>query len=104
MNPQFWQARYLLGIELAEEKKVDEAQAQFVEVTRLRPDFAKAHLNYAVSLAKQGKLPEALKEFQVTLQLSPTNQTAQRNLKAVQANLEAFKIRSQPPQQSTSPP
>ena len=96
MNPQFWQARYLLGVELAEANKVDEALAQFSEVTRLRPDFAKGHLNYAVALAKQGKLQEALKEFQVTLQLNPTNQTAQRNLQAVQANIDALKATGQP--------
>lgn len=93
MNPQFWQARYLLGVALAEGNKVEEAQAQFAEVVRLRPDFAKAHMNYAVSMAKQGKLEEALKEFQVALQLNPTNQAAQRNLEAVQANIEARKMR-----------
>ena len=93
MNPQFWQAHYLLGVELAEQNKVDEAQAQFAEVTRQRPDFAKAHLNYAVALARQGKLQEALKEFQVTLQLNPTNKTAQHNLDALQANLQALKAR-----------
>ncbi|HEX4262875.1 MAG TPA: tetratricopeptide repeat protein [Verrucomicrobiae bacterium] len=93
MNPQFWQAHYLLGVELAEQNKVDEAQAQFAEVTRQRPDFAKAHLNYAVSLARQGKLQEAFKEFQVTLQLNPTNKTAQHNLEALQANLQALKAR-----------
>jgi tetratricopeptide (TPR) repeat protein len=92
MDPQFWQARYLLGVELAEQNKVDDAQAQFAEVTRLRPDFAKGHLNYAVAMARQGKLEEALKEFQTTLQLSPTNKTAQRNLEAVQANIQARKI------------
>jgi tetratricopeptide (TPR) repeat protein len=93
MNPQFWQAHYLLGVELAGQNKVGEAQAQFSEVTRQRPDFAKAHQNYAVALARQGKLEEAVKEFQVTLQLNPTNQIAQRNLEAVQANLNAFKTR-----------
>ena len=93
MNPEFWQAHYLLGMELAEQNKVDDAQAQFSEVTRLRPDFAKGHLNYAVALARQGKLDQAQKEFQITLQLNPTNQIAQRNLEAVQANLNAFKPR-----------
>jgi tetratricopeptide (TPR) repeat protein len=95
MNPQFWQARYLLGMELAQANKVDDALAQFAEVTRLRPDFAKAHLNYAVAMAKQGKLEEARHEFQITLQLSPTNQIAQRNLESVEANIQARKTRGQ---------
>jgi tetratricopeptide (TPR) repeat protein len=94
MNPQFWQARYLLGMELAAENKLDEAQAQFSEATRLRPDFERAHLNYAVALAKRGKLEEAKKEFQATLKLNPTNSIAQKNLEAVQANLAAIKLRA----------
>jgi tetratricopeptide (TPR) repeat protein len=97
MNPQFWQAHYLLGIDLAEENKIDEAQAQFSQVVSLRPDFGKAHLNYAVAMAKQGKLEEALKEFQVTLRLDPANKNAQKNLEAVQANIEALKARGQSP-------
>src|SRR5688572_19488524 len=38
MNPRFWQARYLLGVELALAEHVEEAEAQFAEVVRLRPD------------------------------------------------------------------
>lgn len=92
MNPQFWQAHYLLGVELAEANRVDGAEAQFGEVVRLRPDFYKGHLNYAVAMAKRGKLEDAQKEFQRTLELNPTNQTALRNLAAVQANIQALKI------------
>jgi tetratricopeptide (TPR) repeat protein len=95
MNPNFWQARYLLGMELAEAGKIDEAQAQFSEVVRIRPDFERAHLNYGVALAKLGKLDAALKEFQITLQLNPTNKFARQNLEAVQANIQMLKTRSQ---------
>lgn len=94
MNPQFWQARYLLGIELASANKIDEAKAQFAEVVRIRPDFSKAHLNYGVALAKQGDLESALKEFQTTVKLNPANTNAQRNLEAVQANIQARKARN----------
>ena len=93
MNPQFWQARYLLGIELAAANRIEEAKAQFAEVVRIRPDFSKAHLNYGVALAKQGDLETALKEFQTTLKLNPANTNAQRNLEAVQANIQALKAR-----------
>ena len=91
MNPSFWQARYWLGMELAQEGQLEEAQAQFSEVVRLRPDFARAHLIYAVGLGRQGQWPEALKEFQITLQLDPTNQFARQNLEIVQRNLQAQK-------------
>jgi hypothetical protein len=62
-------------------------------VTRIRPDFDRAHLNNAVALAKSGKLEEAQKEFQMTLKLNSTNSIAQKNLEAVQANIAAFKLR-----------
>jgi len=67
MNPSFWQARYLLGVELTAAEKIPEAQEQFAEVVRFRPDFARAHLNLGVTLAKQGKLDDALGEFQTPL-------------------------------------
>ena len=38
--PAFWQARFLLGAELAAGGSNEEAQAQFAEVLRYRPDYA----------------------------------------------------------------
>jgi tetratricopeptide (TPR) repeat protein len=95
MDPNFWQARYLFGGELAAEGRTEEAQTQFSGVVRIRPDFAPGHLNDGLVLAKSGKLEEALKEFQTTLNLNPTDTVARQNLEAVQANLQAQKIRSQ---------
>jgi tetratricopeptide (TPR) repeat protein len=37
--PDFWQARYLLGMELAGIGRTSEARAQFSEVLRCRPDY-----------------------------------------------------------------
>jgi tetratricopeptide (TPR) repeat protein len=85
MNPKFWQARFLLGCELADEGRIEEARAQFSEAVRIRPDFAVGHLNDGLALAKSGKLDEALKEFQITLHLNPSNLAAQQNLDAIQA-------------------
>jgi tetratricopeptide (TPR) repeat protein len=95
MDPNFWQARYLFGDELASEGRIEEAQAQFSQVVRARPDFAPGHLYNGLALAKSGKLDEALKEFQITLRLNPTNLLARQNLEIVQANIQAQKIRSQ---------
>jgi tetratricopeptide (TPR) repeat protein len=39
--PAFWQARYLLGNELASCGRVAEAQAEFAQVLRDRPDYAR---------------------------------------------------------------
>jgi tetratricopeptide (TPR) repeat protein len=86
MNPLFWQARFLLGLELVSQQNTEEAQAQFSEVVRLRPDFAPAHSQNGAALAKEGKWPEALREFQITLQLNPADKLARQNLQATQAN------------------
>ncbi len=95
MNPKFWQARYLLGGELAAKTQIEEAQAQFSAVVSIRPDLAPGHLNDGVALAELGKLDEALKEFQMALQLDPTNKAAQQNLDAVRMNLLALKNHNQ---------
>jgi Flp pilus assembly protein TadD len=95
MNPQFWQARFLLGCELADEGRIAEAQAHFSEVVRIRPDFERAHLTDGVALANLGHLDEAIKELQTALQLNPTNTVAQQNLEAVQAKNKALRNRSQ---------
>ena len=47
--PAFWQARYLLGVELAGMGRTSEAQAQFSEVLRYRPDFAPLLPQFAAS-------------------------------------------------------
>ena len=93
MNPNFWQARYLFGNELAADGRIEEAQAQFSGVVHIRPDFAPGHLNNGLALAKSGKPEEALAEFQITLRLDPSNQAAKQSLEAVQANIQASKIR-----------
>jgi tetratricopeptide (TPR) repeat protein len=86
MNPVFWQARFLLGLELVSQENTEEAQGQFSEVVRLRPDFAPAHSQDGAALAKEGKWQEALREFQTTLQLNPADRLAQQNLQAAQSN------------------
>ena len=86
MNPVFWQARFLLGLELESQENTGEAQGQFSEVVRLRPDFSPAHSQDGAALAKEGKWPEALREFQITLQLDPADKLAQQNLQTAQAN------------------
>ena len=79
-----WQARYLLGLELAAQGKTEEARTQFLAATRYRPDFAPAHLNLGIMLAKQEKPDQALAEFRLTLQLDPTNQAAQQHIETIQ--------------------
>lgn len=85
MDPNFWQARFLFGGELASEGRLDEAQQQFSAFGRIRPDFGSGHLYDGLALAESGKLDEALKEFQIALRLEPANLVARQNLEAIRA-------------------
>ena len=78
LNPGCWQARYLLGLELVIDGKLEEARRQLLAAVRYRPDFAPAHLNLGIVLAEQEKTDLALAEFRTTLQIDPTNATARR--------------------------
>jgi tetratricopeptide (TPR) repeat protein len=86
LKPEFWQAHYLLGIELAAEGKIGDAEKQFWDAIIYRPDFAKAHLNLGIMLMKQQRLDSALTQFQITLQLDPSNQLAEQLLGQIQAS------------------
>jgi Flp pilus assembly protein TadD len=57
LRPGFWEARYLLGVELALRGDIPGAKGQFSEVVRLNPRYALAHLNLGVALANQGSSP-----------------------------------------------
>jgi Flp pilus assembly protein TadD len=72
-------------VELARADLVEEAEAQFAEVVRLRPDLAKAHQYLGLALAKEGKLNQALTEFNIALQLNPTNELARKNIKQLES-------------------
>ena len=83
LDPACWQARYLLGLELAADGKIENARTQLLAAVRYRRDFAPAHLNLGVLLAKQEKTDQALAEFRMTLQLDPTNLAAQRYIETL---------------------
>jgi tetratricopeptide (TPR) repeat protein len=78
LNPGCWQARYLLGLELVSDGKIEEARRQLLAAVRYRPDFAPAHLNLGIVLAKQDKTDPALAEFRAALQIDPANAAARQ--------------------------
>jgi tetratricopeptide (TPR) repeat protein len=86
-KPEFWQAHYQLGIQLAAKGKTEEAQTQFLETIRYRPDFIQAHLDLGTALATQGKLDQALAEFRTVLQLDPANSSAQQQIETIETTL-----------------
>ena len=84
LQPGFWEARYLLGVELALRGDIAGARGQFSEVVRLNPRYALAHLNLGVALANEGRIEDALAEFQETLRLDPGNKSAQQRIEGLQ--------------------
>jgi len=88
-KPEFWQARYMLGIELAANGKDEEAQKEFAEAIRYRPDFAPAHLYLGITLAAQKKPTPALAEFRTALQLDPANASARQEIESLQSSGKA---------------
>lgn len=87
VNPNYWQARYYLGVELAMEGDLAAAESEFRTVVELRPQYALGHLNLGVSLARQKRFKEAEPSFQQAAQLDPENETAKRQLDLVRSIL-----------------
>jgi tetratricopeptide (TPR) repeat protein len=83
-QPDFWQAHYLLGIELAANEKEAEAQKELEAAIHYRPDFAPAHLYLGITLAAQKKPAQALAEFRTVLQLDPANASARQEIESLQ--------------------
>ena len=86
-KPAFWQAHYMLGIELMTNEKTEEAQREFAETVHYRPDFAPAHLYLGTTLAAQKKRDRALAEFRTVLQLDPANSSAQQQIETLETTL-----------------
>jgi len=63
---------------------IGDARAEYEQVVRLQPRYARGHLNLGVALLKQGEAKKAAEEFQEALRLEPTNAVAAEYLQ--QAN------------------
>lgn len=68
------------GLQLFREKLYAEAEAQFTEALKLRPDFALAANNLGFVFYKQEKYKEAARWFENTLKLDPSRAIAYLNL------------------------
>lgn len=86
-KPEFWQARYQLGMQLAAKGEPGAAQIQFAEAIRYRPDFSQAHFYLGTVLTAQGKADQALAAFRAALQLDPANASAQQQIKSIENSL-----------------
>ena len=68
------------GLQLYREKQYAEAEAQFTEALKLRPDFALAANNLGFVYYKQEKYREAARWFENTLKMDPSRAIAYLNL------------------------
>ncbi len=93
LQPSFWEARYLLGIQLATDGNVADAQTELAEVVRLRPEHVLARLNLGNLLARHGRFDEALVQFREAVRLDPSNPTARESV----ATLEQRPAGAAPP-------
>jgi uncharacterized caspase-like protein/peptidoglycan/xylan/chitin deacetylase (PgdA/CDA1 family) len=68
------------GLQLYKEKLYAEAEAQFTEALKLRPDFALAANNLGFVYFKQDKFKEAARWFENTVKMDPSRAIAYLNL------------------------
>lgn len=68
------------GLQLYREKRYAEAEAEFTEALKLRPDFALAANNLGFVYYKQDKFAEAARWFENTVKLDPSRAVAYLNL------------------------
>jgi Flp pilus assembly protein TadD len=73
-------AHELLGLALAQEGKLEEAELNFAEALRIKPDFRMAKLNLAVTLARNGRIDEGISRLYELLKQYPNDQEAHYNL------------------------
>ncbi len=68
------------GLQLYKEMQYAEAEAEFTEALKLRPDFALAANNLGFVFLKQKKYKEAARWFENTIKIDPSRAVAYLNL------------------------
>jgi protein O-mannosyl-transferase len=79
-SPQKCRPHSNLGVALAEQGRLDEAIAHYLEALRISPAYAEAHSNLGVALAEQGRFDEAIAHDLEALRIHPAYAEAHNNL------------------------
>ena len=79
-NRQLAQRANDRGLQLYREKQYEQAEAQFTEALKLRPDFALAANNLGFVYYRQDKFVEAARWFDNTIRMDPSRAIAYLNL------------------------
>ena len=72
----------IVGVTLLEERRFEDAAAEFREALRRRPDSPDANRNLGTALAASGHLQEAIEYLEKAVTLAPDNDFARRELDA----------------------
>ena len=80
VRPDYFDARYNLGLTLAGLRQFDAAVAQYRAALRLKPDDADAHNNLGLALASSGHGGDAMHEYREALRIKPDSAEALGNL------------------------
>lgn len=86
-NPQHAEARFLMGLTLAEQGRAEDAQAVFLELTGDYPDLPEPHNNLAVLYAARGEYALARDSLLVAISTHPSYATAHENLGDIYARM-----------------
>jgi len=74
------EARYLLGVALKNQDRLDEAARELEEATRLNPAYARAHTRLGEIYAGRGDTARARERFRLALAADPGDRTARAGL------------------------
>jgi len=86
-RPKDARGRFLKGLILAEQKKIDAAITVFKELTQDYPELPEPHNNLAVLYANQGQYETARSELEMAIRTHPSYATAHENLGDVYAKM-----------------
>ena len=82
-RPEYFDARYNLGLALARLEDFAGAEEQFGAAVKINPNDANAEANLGSAFAAAGDLPNAKTHLERALALNPQNALAKENLEQV---------------------
>lgn len=74
------EARYLLGVALKNQDRLDEAMRELEEATRLNPSYARAHTRLGEILERRGDTARAREQFRLAVAADPGDRAARAGL------------------------
>jgi tetratricopeptide (TPR) repeat protein len=73
-NPQAWQARYILGLDLLKRDAFPEARKELLAALAIHPGFSKIHLNLGTADARLGLRQESVEQFEEAVQIDAADE------------------------------